>query len=235
VAAPRGTGERAAPTPTASPSSPSSLDATSSVGPGYRFVHRSWLGEPVRWDPCDTITYALDLRRAPAYAGDDAGAAFGSVAEATALDLEHVDVPPASLAATFDRLAARESGGSDLGPDVVVMWVPHGRYLRLRETYDLGRSIATAYTFRTRGLDGRIVGALVLVDVRTTRPGGFGGWWSHGATMLHELGHAVGLAHVRDPGQIMYGGRHPDLGTDSWGEGDLEGLRLLGDPDAACD
>jgi hypothetical protein len=39
------------------------------------FLGRSLLGGPVRWDPCETVTYALDLRQAPAYAAADAAEA----------------------------------------------------------------------------------------------------------------------------------------------------------------
>jgi predicted Zn-dependent protease len=49
-------------------------------------------------------------------------------------------------------------------------------------------------------------------------------------TILHELGHLVGLGHVDDPAQLMFREGGPErLGL---AEGDLRGLRLLGD--GAC-
>ncbi len=43
--------------------------------------------------------------------------------------------------------------------------------------------------------------------------------------LLHELGHAVGLAHVRSRAEVM----HPHyVGLDTLGEGDRLGLRALG-------
>lgn len=45
------------------------------------------------------------------------------------------------------------------------------------------------------------------------------------AIVMHELGHLVGLAHVADPGELMYA-QNSDQ-TD-FGPGDLRGLALLG-------
>ena len=45
------------------------------------------------------------------------------------------------------------------------------------------------------------------------------------AVLLHEFGHVFGLAHVDSPRELMY---HDNLGRTSFGAGDLEGLRLLG-------
>lgn len=46
------------------------------------------------------------------------------------------------------------------------------------------------------------------------------------ATIMHELGHLVGLDHVDEPGQLMQPQGRPLLTT--WGEGDLSGLAVLG-------
>jgi hypothetical protein len=44
--------------------------------------------------------------------------------------------------------------------------------------------------------------------------------------VMHELGHAMGLEHVSDPGQIMYPDVQPQ--TTTLGEGDRRGLAALG-------
>lgn len=45
------------------------------------------------------------------------------------------------------------------------------------------------------------------------------------AVLLHEFGHVLGLAHVDAPGELMH---HDNLGQTTFGPGDLEGLRRLG-------
>lgn len=47
------------------------------------------------------------------------------------------------------------------------------------------------------------------------------------AILLHEIGHVLGLWHVKDPAQQMHAG--PNTRTPAgWGPGDLRGLRKLG-------
>jgi hypothetical protein len=45
------------------------------------------------------------------------------------------------------------------------------------------------------------------------------------AVLLHEFGHVVGLDHVSSSGELMY---EHNIGRKSFGPGDLEGLRILG-------
>jgi hypothetical protein len=76
-------------------------------------------------------------------------------------------------------------------------------------------------------------GGIIVMDADATATRGFGYRYAHGSVLLHELGHIMGLDHVRDPDQLMYSGRRPNFSVSVFGAGDLEGLRRLGE-DAGC-
>ena len=70
-----------------------------------------------------------------------------------------------------------------------------------------------------------LVDAVVVLSAPNDPGAGFGPN-ARGGLLLHELGHAVGLAHVDDRTQIMNPISTGAAGV--YGTGDLAGLRILG-------
>ena len=70
----------------------------------------------------------------------------------------------------------------------------------------------------------RITSGFVVIDSDAYR---FRSTQVQTATLLHELGHAVGLNHAKQPQEVMY----PvisDSTANHYNAGDLTGLRLVG-------
>lgn len=55
------------------------------AGPGYLFLLVNRSGTPVRWNPCQPISYQLDLAGAPSWAQTDIGDAISSISTATGI------------------------------------------------------------------------------------------------------------------------------------------------------
>jgi hypothetical protein len=71
----------------------------------------------------------------------------------------------------------------------------------------------------------QVVSGQIVVDASRVSEQGAGDPEGLEPTMLHEIGHLVGLGHVRRPGEIM----QPDGGgVVGLGPGDLAGLNYLG-------
>lgn len=172
-----------------------------------------------RWDPCTTIGYRTNLRLAPRGSLRLVRRAFRVLHAATGL--------------RFRRLGSTRKVPFSTGPDssqhldsgLVVAWSTPRRVPRLAgPTAGSGGSSAR----RTGDAPWRYVYGGVVIDATQRLPGrGFGRGKTPGALLLHELGHAVGLDHVRATSQVMY----PSLRSTLRGRyeaGDLAGLQAVG-------
>jgi matrixin len=219
-------------TPTPSPAlSPAAPTFRPKVDGGFRFLERVG-GAPVRWNPCETITYAVNAAGVTSPVRPDLKEALRRVTHATGVEFRSVGSTRETFTRAYQRMRYE---GVIRKAELILIWVDHDAYLGiLRRLHDPRPSIAFAKTMA--GLfahQDQYFGGIVIVDDDATATRGFGYRYAHGSVLLHELGHIMGLDHVRDPDQLMYSGRHPNFSVRTFGRGDLEGLRRLG-TDAGC-
>ncbi|MBV6509616.1 MAG: hypothetical protein JJLCMIEE_02711 [Acidimicrobiales bacterium] len=161
-------------------------------------------GEPVAFDSCDTLSVRYDPIGEPYTAAKD-------IAEAVR-----------QLSVALDRPVGFQDQGSTDGPTIAVTWVPTSTHL----PGDPGPD--TVGTGGFTSIDSRIISGTVTLSADADLAPGFGPH-SWGIIYLHELGHAVGLAHVQDPDEVMHPSIVPNRPA-TYGPGDLQGLGELGGP-----
>jgi len=178
---------------------------------------------PVTWSPCRPIHYVVRPDHAPHGGATLLHSAIGEVARLTGLTF--VDDGATKEAPIEDRQPYQPDLYGDRWAPVLITWDAKN------EVADFGTDIigeAAAQEVSTPAGDYAYVTGDVRLDVT---------WFTrevttaHGrdmarATILHELGHLVGLAHDGDKAQLMFP-RAQDAVVD-FGSGDRAGLQALG-------
>ena len=232
AAAPSNVSSTAAPsTSTITPAPTTSPSVRPKVDGAFRFLDRVG-GSPVRWNPCDPITYAVNTAGASSDVRPDLRQALARVTRATGIEFRSAGTTRETFIRAYQRM---RFDGVIRKAALVVIWVDHADYQAiLRRLSDPRPSLAFAKTMKGVFADqDQYFGGLIVMDGDANTGLGFGDFYAHGTVLLHELGHIMGLDHVRDPDQLMYSGRYPNFGLNHFGPGDLEGLRRLG-IDAGC-
>lgn len=217
------------PPPGAAPAPPPERLAPLPADPGgeggYRFIEtHEATGGPVTYDPCRPIRYVV--RRIGEPVGSDAllESAIAELSAATGLVFQR-GADTGETPGDRRKAVQPDRYGPDFAP-VLIAWSDE------QESPDLAGYVAGVAGSEWNGWDEaslRYVTGTVLLDredaaLAMAFPGGDA---SVRSTILHELGHLVGLDHVADRDQIMFsegGDNRLELGP-----GDRRGLRLLGD------
>lgn len=198
------------------------------VEDGFRLWARREDGSPVRWNPCESIAWVLNPTGAPPTARVDAEEAVSRVAVATGLEFEFLGTTD-EVPSRDRRLLQEDRYGHRWAP-VLIAWVETDTTSLPLAHNERGAAVPVAAT----GPEGRVfVSGQIVLNGSVALGSGFDDRHaSWGATLLHELGHLVGLDHVDDRNQLMY--PTAVFGAADFSAGDRRGLAAVGAAGGGC-
>ncbi|MCZ3387822.1 MAG: matrixin family metalloprotease [Actinomycetia bacterium] len=199
---------------------------TAPTDSNYAFVRtQPNSAEPVAFDPCRPIHYVVRPGGAPPGGMDLLHTAINNVSAATGL--QFVDDGVTDEAPSELRPNYQPDHYGDRWAPVLISWSTPEEYGGLA-----GQVIGLTGSEPVTTDDGQLalVSGHVTLDAEQTNDlltkTLLNGRSVVIATITHELGHLVGLAHVNDLNQLMYPTARPT--TFTFGSGDLTGLAALG-------
>ncbi|KAA1418935.1 matrixin family metalloprotease [Nocardioides humilatus] len=179
--------------------------------------------EPVAWDPCEEIHYEINPDGSPWDADDTEEFVAGAVeVVAHYTGLRFVYDGRTDRRPEWDRAFVPSLGVKD---PVLVSWATEDE---VRQLEDDVAGVGGAVAAPAGGGDWEryVTGGITLdADAFDELDTFFGDDSEARAIMLHELGHLVGLGHVRSSDELMFS---DNLGRTDFGTGDLNGLVRLG-------
>jgi hypothetical protein len=189
----------------------------------YTFLRESSGGEPWRWNPCEPIHYVVNIEEAPTNPLADLREAVDRVEEATGL-IFTFDGTTDEVPGPFRLAYQPHRYGREWAP-ILIGWVhPSESAIDFGRGQRMAAGVAAPLVAPARPRHQWVSG---WIAINADLPQSRGFWWSgaRGITLMHELGHVVGLGHVKVRSEIM----HPSAGlATEWGPGDLAGLEQLG-------
>lgn len=191
---------------------PSDVRTTADGGQYAFLVTQEDSDEPVAYDPCQSIRVVVNPRTGPPDAVDLVSDALDEMSELTGLSFDLDGV--VTTAPSIDWQPEEDGDGWQ---PVLIAWTDEKTVGELAGTVlGLGGSAWSDQGGARRYVTGQVLldgPQLTSLGPDQTR-----------ATLLHELGHLVGLDHVADDDSLM----QPYSGPEEWGAGDLAGLQQLG-------
>ena len=192
---------------------------------GYRFQRtQPGSASPVTWDPCRPIHYVVS-GNVPAGQETVVSSVVAEVSRLTGLQFVY-DGRTTELAGSGQRQPYQPSRYGRRWAPVLVSWTDPARVPKLfGSVIGLGGGAAVSLN----GSPQTYVSGIVYLDAPQFRADAAKSGTQQRAilraTVLHEFGHLLGLAHVSDPAAIMYPEAH--LSVTDYSPGDLRGLHAL--------
>lgn len=200
--------------------------AQASVAPaedGFALWGRRSDGTAVRWDPCEPIRWVLNTERAPLAAKADVTAAMAIIEQASGLRFQFEGTTPEQP--SLERSLIVRDGPAERWAPVLIAWVGDDQHGLPLDDDERGAAVPVAVS-TTAGESQFVTGQIVLNAQKDLASGFRDRASSWGATILHELGHLVGLDHVDDAAELMYA--TSGSGPVTLGPGDRRGLAAVG-------
>ena len=192
--------------------------------PNFEFLRtQSASTEPVAFDPCRPVHYVVRPDQAPAGAVELLPRALADVSASTGL--QFIDDGTTTEAPSVGRPNYLPDTYGDHWAPVLIAWSNPAEFGGLSGPVIglAGSEPVTTDDDQLALVSGQVVlDADQLGDLLALNSGRAVAV----ATITHELGHLVGLAHVNDQRQLMYPSARPLVAN--FGRGDLTGLAALG-------
>jgi hypothetical protein len=189
----------------------------------FQFLDKTDQGLPTRWNPCEPIHYVVNASLAPPGSITDVHEAVRRVSAATGIVFDY-EGPTDEKASAYRKSFQPDRYGDRWAP-VLIAWAdPAASDIPFEHGGRIAAGVAVPVIPPTRFEDVYVSGWIAL-NADDPNPPGFDVPGQQGPVILHELGHLMGLGHVRAPGELMEGSGG---GVVDFGPGDLEGLRRLG-------
>ncbi|RNL57191.1 peptidase M10A and M12B matrixin and adamalysin [Arthrobacter oryzae] len=188
----------------------------------YRFLATNSDGSPVGYSPCRPLHYVVNSDLAPQGAERLVDDSIAVISRATGIVF--IFDGPTAEAPSPSRPPYQKDAYGDRWAPLLIAWTTPEQAPRLQGSV-VGTGGSTHFSFGG-GPRSFVTGSLELDAPQIARDIDRADGAAYAtAVILHELGHVMGLDHVQDPAQLMYG----EIGTpDGFAAGDLNGLYELG-------